>query len=111
MTVFVTVSSTTSKKKCTINEFNFIHPSVSDKDIEKFGFGAHTFGMNFPNCWRNCWHIDDNWVMANVMYLAGVFSSVSIAKKYGWNKPIPKGFSELTIGKMEKKVWILNEMS
>ena len=83
------------------NEFNFLQPKVSDKDIELFGF------MDAPNCF----HIEDNWIMAHVMHMAGVFSSVGIARKNGWNKPIPEGFSEFTIGKAKKKVWILNEFN
>ena len=82
------------------NEFNFLHPKVSDKDIELFGF------TDAPNCF----HIEDVWIMAHVMHMAGVFPSVGIARKQGWNKPIPEGFSEFTVGKSKKKVWILNEI-
>jgi hypothetical protein len=39
-----------------------------------------------------------------------MFPSVGIARKNGWNKAIPKGFSEFTVGKSRKKVWILNEI-
>jgi hypothetical protein len=45
------------------------------------------------------------------MHLSGVFPSVGIARKNGWNKPIPEGFSEFTVGKSRKKVWILNEIN
>jgi len=83
------------------NEFNFIHPKMSPKDIESFGFGDTK---------DSAWHIEDNWIMAHIMHLAGVFPSVSLARKNGWNKPIPEGFSEFTVGKMKKKVWILNEI-
>ena len=82
------------------NEVNFLHPNVSDRDIELFGFGGA----------KNCFHIEDNWMMAHVMHVAGIFPSVGIARKNGWNKPIPEGFSEFTIGKNKKKVWILNEI-
>ena len=82
-----------------LNEFNFISPKISDKDIELFGF------TDAPNCF----HIEDNWIMAHVMHLSDVFPSVSIARKNGWNKPIPKGLSEFTVGKSRKKIWILNE--
>ena len=82
------------------NEVNFLHPKVSDRDIELFGFDGA----------KNCFHIEDNWLMAHVMHVAGIFSSVGIARKNGWNKPIPDGFSEFTIGKNKKKVWILNEI-
>ena len=84
-----------------LNEVNFLHPKISDKDIEFFGF------TDAPNCF----HIEDNWIMAHVMHMAGVFPSVGIARKNGWNKPIPNGFSEFTVGKSKKKVWILNEIN
>ena len=85
----------------TFSEFNFIHPNMSDKDIESFGF------MDAPNCF----HIEDNWIMAHVMHMVGIFPSVGIARKNGWNIPIPEGFSEFTVGKNRKKVWILNEFN
>ena len=80
------------------NEFNFIAPHVSDADIELFGF------EDAPNCFN----IEDNWLMAHVMHLANIFPSVSSARKQGWNKPIPGGFSEFTVGKNKTKIWILN---
>ena len=83
------------------NEFNFIHPKMSEKDMKSFGFWEDK---------DSAWHIEDHWIMAHIMHLAGVFPSVGIARKNGWNKPIPEGFSEFTIGKMKKKVWILNEI-
>ena len=55
----------------TFSEFNFIHPNMSDKDIESFGF------MDAPNCF----HIEDNWIMAHVMHMVGIFPSVGIARK------------------------------
>ena len=79
-------------------EFNFIARHVSDADIEFFGF----------NDASNCFHIEDNWMMAHVMHLAGIFPSVNIARKNGWNKPIPGGMSEFTAGKNKTKIWILN---
>ena len=81
-----------------MNEFNFIAPHVSDADIEFFGF------KDAPNCFM----IEDVWTMAHVMHLAGIFPSVNIARKNGWNKPIPGGMSEFTAGKNKTKIWILN---
>ena len=81
-----------------MTEFNFIAPDVSDADIEMLGF------KDAPNCF----HIEDNWLMAHVMHLANIFPSVSIARKNGWNKPIPGGMSEFTAGKNKTKIWILN---
>ncbi len=83
------------------NEKIFIHPKMSEKDMKSFGFWEDK---------DSAWHIEDNWCMAHIMHLAGVFPSVGIARKNGWNKPIPEGFSEFTVGKSRKKVWILNEI-
>ena len=82
------------------NEFNFIDPSVSKSDIELFGFK--------DAC--NCFDIQDVWTMAHVMHVAGIFPSVNIARKQGWNKPIAKGMSEFTVGKRKTKIWILGEL-
>ena len=81
-----------------LNEANFLSPKVSDKDRDLFGFDDENI------------MIGDHWLLAHVMHRAGVFSSVGIARKNGWNKPIPDGFSEFTVGKAKKKVWILNEI-
>jgi hypothetical protein len=83
-----------------MTEFNFIDRTVSDKDIELFGFT--------DAC--NCFDIEDVWTMAHVMHIAGIFASVSIARKQGWNKPIAKGMSEFTVGKNKTKIWILGKM-
>jgi hypothetical protein len=45
------------------------------------------------------------------MHFAGLFPSVSAARKNGWNTPIPAGFSEFTVGKSKKKVFILNDFA
>ena len=84
------------------NEFNFLSPKVSSRDRDLMGFDDCGTDMNIM--------IEDHWIMAHVMHMAGVFPSVGIARKQGWNKPIPDGFSEFTVGKAKKKVWILNEI-
>ena len=84
------------------NEFNFLSPKVSSRDRDLMGFDDCGTDMNIM--------IEDHWIMAHIMHLAGVFPSVNIARKNGWNKPIPDGFSEFTVGKKKKKVWILNEI-
>ena len=81
-----------------LNEANFLSPKVSDKDRDLFGFDDENI------------MIEDHWLLAHVMHMAGVFPSVGIARKNGWNKPIPEGFSEFTVGKTKKKIWILNEI-
>jgi len=80
------------------DEFNFVHPSLSGENVHLFGF---------ENA-QNCVSIEDGWTMAHVMHTAGIFPSVTSAKKQGWNKPIPAGFSEHTVGKRKVQVFILN---
>lgn len=53
--------------------------------------------------------IEDHWTMAHIMKEAGIFPSVSQARKNGWNKPIPNGFNEFIVGKKRKKIWIFVE--
>ena len=52
-----------------------------------------------------------DWMMCHLMHFAGLFPSVSAARKNGWNEPIPEGFSEFTVGKGKKKVFILNDFA
>ena len=71
---------------------NFIGKNTSESDKELF-FGLHeTFII-----------IEDNWIMAHILHKAGIFPSISQARKNGWNKPIPEGFNILTVGKKAKK--------
>lgn len=52
--------------------------------------------------------LPENATMLDVVMLLGVFESRGQAKKAGWSKPIPQGFSSFEIGKLRKGVWILN---
>ncbi len=83
------------------NEFTFLSPKVDHRDRDLMGFDDCGTGENIM--------IEDHWIMAHIMHKAGIFPSVGIARKNGWNKPIKEGFSELTVGKSRKKIWILNE--
>lgn len=80
-------------------EFNFIR-SDSERDKELF-FGPLNENDSFIE-------IEDNWLMAHIMFKAGLFSSISQARKNGWNTPIPSGFSMHTIGKYKTLITILN---
>lgn len=73
---------------------NFIN-KISDKDKDLF-FGPVDSKDEFIE-------IQDHWNMANIIHIAGIFSSISQARKNGWNKPIPNGFTILTIGKKAKR--------
>jgi hypothetical protein len=84
-------------------EFNFVSDKVSDADIELFmGPLEPSDGpfVRFP----------DNWSMAHVMHSAGIFKSVSEAKRNGWDKTISQGFQALTVTKKKIKIFILNEI-
>ena len=50
--------------------------------------------------------IEDKWTMAHIIHKAGIFPSVSQARKNGWNKPIPTGFSHFIIGKKKREVFV-----
>ena len=85
------------------NEFTFLSPKVDHRDRDLMGFDDCGTGENIM--------IEDHWIMAHIMHVAGIFPSVGIARKNGWNKPIPPNMSEFTVGKGKKKVWILNEFN
>jgi hypothetical protein len=46
--------------------------------------------------------------MAHLMVLAGVFASAGEAKRNGWAKPVPPGFTLLTVGKRRLEITIIN---
>lgn len=77
---------------------NFIDRNTSENDKALF------FGLD-----ENFIEIESHWTMAHVMHKAGVFSSVSQAKKNGWNKDIPDGFNEFIVGKKRKQVFTFIE--
>lgn len=54
--------------------------------------------------------LESGWLLAHVIHRAGLFPSVSQARKTNpeWNKPIPPGFSSFVIGKKKFKIFILN---
>lgn len=80
-------------------EFNFIK-STEETDKELF-FGPLNKDDEFIG-------IQDNWIMADIMVQSGLFPSKSQARKNGWNKPIPSGFSMHTVGKYKVLITILN---
>jgi len=73
---------------------NFIGKNTKESDKELF-FGPledDTFII-----------IEEHWIMAHILFEAGIFPSISQARKNGWNKPIPEGFNIITVGKKAKK--------
>jgi hypothetical protein len=51
--------------------------------------------------------VEPGWTMAHIMHSAGAFPSVKQAKANGWDKPIPVGYDEFTVGKRKLRVFIL----
>lgn len=45
--------------------------------------------------------------LAQIMWKAGVFPSVTQAKKNGWDKPINSGFSHFVVGKSKKNIFVV----
>tara|TARA_B100000519_G_C13930239_1_gene291064 strand:- start:140 stop:397 length:258 start_codon:yes stop_codon:yes gene_type:complete len=78
-----------------VNEWDFVHEDVTPTDITLFQLE--------PNAKFN-----DEHCLAHIMCWAGAFPSVSQARKNGWDRPIPFGFSEFTIGKSKRQIFILN---
>jgi len=76
---------------------NFISDTTTDEDKALF------FGLD-----ENFVEIENGWIMAHLMVKAGIFKSVSQARKNGWNIPVPFGFNEFTVGKRKKQIWTLN---
>lgn len=74
---------------------NFINKNTTDKDRDLF------FGPIDPE--DTFIEIQDHWIMAHILHAAGIFPSVSQARKNGWNKDIPNGFTILTVGKKAKR--------
>ncbi len=80
--------------------FFFVSKNVSDEGKELF-FGPLDGTEEFIT-------IEDNWIMAHVLHAVGVFPSVGQARKNGWNKPIPDGWTDITKGKLKREITILN---
>jgi len=86
------------KMKKFIDGKNFIK-NIDEKDKDIF------FGPN-----EEFIDIQLNWCMAHIMHNIGLFKSITQARKNGWDKPIPEGFTKMSVGKKAKKqnVFILN---
>ena len=83
------------------NDFNFVSKNISKKDLDLFLGPTNIEEETFIE-------IEDRDIMANLIAKIGVFPSISQARKNGWNKPIPLGFSEFKVGKRKIMVSILN---
>lgn len=82
-------------------EFNFIHKDLPDSDRDLF-FGPLTENDKFIV-------FDDGVIMAHLIAQIGLFTSIGQARKNGWDKPIPIGYTDLIVGKKKIYVTILNK--
>ena len=73
---------------------NFITPDLSEEDKDLF------FG---PLDEEEFIVIEENWTMANILHAAGVFPSITQARKNTSEHVIPSGFTILTRGKKAKR--------
>lgn len=59
-------------------------------------------------CGEDVTFLESSADMYDVLVLVQIFTSKSQARKSGRDKEIPKGFTELTVGKLKKKIYIFN---
>lgn len=46
--------------------------------------------------------------MAHLLHRAGLFKSTGEARRNGWARPIPPGYSQFTVGKRKSAIFVLN---
>ena len=84
-----------------MEEFNFIIANGNEHESD-----ARIFFQE-----ENIIRLLDNATMLDVAMAAGIFTSRGQAKKAGWAKPIPPGFSQLEAGKLKAWICILNPIA
>lgn len=91
-----------------MREVNFVHVSVKMRDADNMldGFSFLHPLMQQPGVSRSLiaagykfFMFTDEHLMAHLLHKAGAFKSVGDARRNGWNKPIPFGFSMTRVGK------------
>jgi hypothetical protein len=90
----------------TDNQKNFVHERCSWKDVQLF-LGSNVEPIEEVKE-SDIIRFSDSDIMAHIMNKAGIFPSVSQARKNGWNKPIPQGYTEFVVGKNKTFIFILN---
>lgn len=81
-------------------EIHFVSKSTKIEDIDIF------FGPLVGN--ETIFEILSGEKLCHLMFRAGVFKSVSDARRNGFDLDIPYGYSEYKIGKLKKRIYILN---
>jgi hypothetical protein len=85
------------------SDVNFVCEYTTQEDKELF-FGPLEGNENFIT-------IGESWIMAHIVCASDNFPSASQARKNGWNKKIPTGFTMLKVGKKAKmkEIFILKQ--
>lgn len=96
-----------------MRDMNFAHISLDTEVLETFlnGFPPeHPF--HDPRTYEanlDARRYEDYESLAHIMASAGVFPSVGQARKNGWGKPIPDGFSQYVVGKRKILITIVGK--
>jgi hypothetical protein len=85
-------------------EYNFAHASFKDdREALDLFFGPIESGN--PNDQID--FFDDNDTMAHIVHRIGMFKSVNDARRNGWDKPVPRGYSEHKFKKRGLRMFVL----
>lgn len=90
----------------------FAHESVSVDDCELYlnGFPPDHQHYSGDHEELTVVRFDDKTTIAHLMAQAGIFKSVSDAKRNGWFRPVPDGYSQFVVGKARNKITVLGRM-
>jgi len=83
-------------------DIDFIRKDISQKEIDLF------LGPIDDEQDQETFILNEKLVIAHFMAIAGIFPSIGQARKNGWDKPIPPGFSQFVVGKKRSMITILN---
>lgn len=76
-----------------MNIFNIIGPKFEERDRDLFFDNDELMPL-----------LESDKTMAHLLVRLGKFKSVGEAKRNGWDKPVPFGWTEISIGKNQNKV-------
>lgn len=82
---------------------NFMHESHPEQDAERM-FGPLAQGETVER-------FADRETMAHIMHRAGLFSSIKDARRNGWDRRVPEGWSVQTVGKRKRRIYIWNKFT
>ena len=83
-------------------DYDFVLRGTTERDRDLF------LGPILPDQNTVEFSNNDGLKIAHFMMQAGIFPSVGQARKNGWNRPVPSGFSHFIVGKNKSSIAILN---